>query len=158
MEGAPRGERLHAGEDLLGKQADVPPRLVVGHAAIAEDPDQHAAPGEPLVLADALVDLVGRAPHLEVGEELHEAVLAVLLDVAGEGAVILVALHRGQPGIRELVVLERRAAVAADVGLEHLPRALLVLVAGDEARDERAREMLETHVRRYCRSTLEHYE
>src|SRR5438046_2838020 len=77
MEGAPRGERLHAGEDLLGKQADVPPRLVVGHAAIAEDPDQHAAPGEPLVLADALVDLVGRAPHLEVGEELHEAVLAV---------------------------------------------------------------------------------
>src|SRR5881396_1836366 len=113
MEGAPRGERLHAGEDLLGKQADVPPRLVVGHAAIAEDPDQHAAPGEPLVLADTLVDLVGRAPHLEVGEELHEAVLAVLLDVAGEGAVILVALHRAQPGIRELVVLERRAAVAA---------------------------------------------
>src|SRR5437763_527441 len=56
-------------------------------------------------------------------------------------AAILVALHRGQPGIRELVVLERRAAVAADVGLEHLPRALLVLVAGDEARDERRRRL-----------------
>ena len=60
-----------------------------------------------------------RAPHLEVGEEAVEALDAVLVDVAGQGGVVLVALDLGEADVVELVVLDRRPGPPLQVDVPH---------------------------------------
>ena len=90
---------LEAGQHLLGEEALVLAGDVVGHAAIGERGEEAAA-ARPLDIGDhAVHHLVRRAPDLEVGEEAHEGVDAVLVDVAGERAVILVAGMSARPSL-----------------------------------------------------------
>src|SRR6266851_7864864 len=130
-------EKLEARQHLLGKQRDVGPREVVRHAAIAEDADQRAAIGALAVLRQPPVDLLGRAPHLKLGEEIDERVDPVLFDVGGQLAVIFVPRDIGQALVVELVMFERGAAVAADIALEHVARDPLVLMDRDKSGDDR---------------------
>ena len=71
------------------------------------------------VVEQLLGDLLGRAPHLQVGEEAVELVDAVLVDVVGQAGVVLVALDLGEPGVVELVVLDRRAGPPLQVLRAH---------------------------------------
>src|SRR5713226_8236620 len=130
-------EALETRQHLFGKQRDVGPGEVVRHAAIAEDADQRAAIGALAIFREPLVNLLGRAPHLKLGEEIDERVHPVLFDVGGQLAVIFVARDLGQALVVELVMFERRAAVAADIALEHVARLALVLVDGDKGGDDR---------------------
>ena len=57
------------------------------------------------MLDELVEDLLGRAPDLQLGEKIHEAVEAVLADVLGELAVIFVARDVGEPLVVELVVV-----------------------------------------------------
>jgi len=68
---------------VLGEQRHVAFRHIVRHAAVAGRTDQAAAVGEALVLGELVEDLIGRAPDLQLGEKIDEAVEAVLPDVLG---------------------------------------------------------------------------
>src|SRR5712692_4232387 len=130
-------EKLEARQHLLGKQREVGPREVVRQAAIAEDADQRAAIGAVALLRQPPVNLLGRAPHLKLREEIHERVDPVLFDVGGQLAVIFIPRDIGQALVVELVMFERRAAVAADIALEHVARDPLVLMDRDKSGDDR---------------------
>src|SRR5215470_772555 len=82
-------------------------------AGVDERTDQAAAVGQALVFGQLVEDLIGRAPDLQLGEKINEAVEAVLSDVLGELAVIFVAGDVGQPLVVEFIVLDRRDGVAA---------------------------------------------
>src|SRR5260370_23573785 len=130
-------EPLEPRQHLFGKQRDVAPGEVVGHAAIAENADQRAAIGALAIFRKAPVDLLGCAPHLKLGEKIHERVHPVLFDVGGQLPVILIPRNIGQALAVELVMFERRAAVAADIALEHVARDALVLMDRDKRGDDR---------------------
>src|SRR5215831_8648406 len=60
----------------------------------------------------------------------------MLADVGSKLAIIFVARDVGQAFIVELVMVERRTCIVADVLLKHFASAGLGLVHGDEAGDE----------------------
>src|SRR5216683_5931897 len=130
-------EALETRQHLFGKQRDVGPGEVVRHAAIAEDADQRAAIGSLAIFRQPPVDLLGRPPHLKLGKEIDERVDPVLFDVGGQLAVIFIPRDVGQALVVELVMFERRAAVAADIALEHVARDPLVLMDRDKSGDDR---------------------
>src|SRR5229473_1903593 len=130
-------ETLQARQHSFGKQRDVGPREVVRHAAIAENADQRRAIGALAIFRQPLVNLLGRAPHLKLGEEIHKRVHPVLFDVGGQLAVIFIARDIGQTLVVELVMFERRAAVALDIALEHIARETLVFMDRDKGGDDR---------------------
>src|SRR6516165_8302121 len=106
-------DALQPWQHPLGEQRHVTLGHIVRHAPVAERTDQAATVGKALVLRELVEDLVGRAPDLQLGEKIDEAVEAVLPDVLGELAVIFVAGDVGEPRVVELVVLDRRDGVAA---------------------------------------------
>src|SRR5712691_3247952 len=130
-------ELLEARQHLLGKQRDIGPREVVRHAAIAEDADQRAAIGALAVLRQPPVNLLGRAPHLKLGEKIDERVDPVFFDVGGQLAVIFIPRDIGRSLVVELVMFKRRAAIAADIALEHVARDALVLMDRDKGGNDR---------------------
>jgi hypothetical protein len=80
---SPRSMHHRQSTAVLGEQRHLAFRHVVRHAAVAERADQAAAVSEALVLGELAEDLIGRAPDLQLGEKIDEAVEAVLPDVLG---------------------------------------------------------------------------
>ena len=72
---------VEAGKDLLGEEPQVGLGDLVGHAAIAEDPDDAGTLEHALVLDHLLGHLRGGTEDLEVGEEPRE--LLDLMEATG---------------------------------------------------------------------------
>src|SRR5207249_1127398 len=132
--GGRRRELLELGRHRAREQAHVPLRLAVVHAGVAEDADEGVVADAAPHVEDLLVALLGRAPDLEVHEILDHLVGAVLRDLLGHLAVVLVAFGLREVVALEVVVVEDGLVVAADVAARHLVGARRVLVAEGPAR------------------------
>jgi alkanesulfonate monooxygenase SsuD/methylene tetrahydromethanopterin reductase-like flavin-dependent oxidoreductase (luciferase family) len=69
--------------------------------------------------------------------------------------VLIIPQKPWDSAVKELNVYRERYR---ELNRREAPPPLLASFVACHADGERAREMLETHIRRYCRSTLEHYE
>src|SRR5436190_691177 len=121
-----------------------------------------------------LTYMAGRTRGVQLGSMVvvlpwHDPVrvaeeIAVLDHVSG-GRVIL-GLGRGlgvliipqKPWDTAVRELDAYRAMYRELNRSEAPPPLIASFVACHEDEERAREMLETHVRRYCRSTLEHYE
>src|SRR5215468_8385912 len=75
--GSRRPQRLQRRPHLTCEQTHVSLRLLPGHAGVAEDTDVVLVAHATADVQDALVALLGSAPHLQVGEEVDDAVRPV---------------------------------------------------------------------------------
>src|SRR5439155_1709041 len=132
--GGCRRELLELGRHRAREQAHVPLRLAVVHAGVAEDADEGVVADAAPHVENLLVALLRRAPDLEVHEVLDHLVGAVLRDLLGHLAVVLVALGLREVVALEVVVVEDGLVVTADVATRHLVGARRVLVAEGPAR------------------------
>src|SRR5207247_2440508 len=84
--------------------------------------------------------------------------------VSPESAPIVARLRLGvliipqKPWDTAVRELDAYRAMYRELNRSEAPPPLIASFVACHEDEERAREMLETHVRRYCRSTLEHYE
>src|SRR5438876_3637685 len=133
-------EPLELRHDFLREEPHVALGLLVRHAGVGEDTDIVAVAGAAMDVEDLLVALLGRARDLKVHEVVDDGVGAVLRDLLAHLAVVLVALRLREMVALEVVVIEHRLVIAADVPARHLARALGVAVAeGPPRRDGRRR-------------------
>src|SRR2546428_633510 len=133
-------EPLELRHDFLREEPHVALGLLVRHPGVGEGGDIVAVAGAAMDAEDLLVALRGRARDLKVHEVVDDGVGAVLRDLLAHLAVVLVALRLREMVALEVIVIEHRLVVAADVAARHLARALGVGVAeGPPRRDGRRR-------------------
>ena len=116
-------------------------RLLVRHAGVGEDADIGRIVGLLVYLDDLVIDLLGRAVDLQVGEELDRLLVAVDGELLVHLGVVLVAALVLHVLARELIVVEHGAVVAADVLDRHLARPLGAFVDEGPAGRDRLRRV-----------------
>src|SRR5207249_11326217 len=113
---------------------------------IAEDADVMAVAGARVDVEDLLVALLRRTPDLQVHEVVDHGVRAVLRDLLGHLAVVLVALRLGEVIALEMIVVEDGLVVAADEPSSHLLGTRRARVAERPPRGDRWRRIDAIHL------------